>query len=95
MNRVRLALMQIDTVVGDLPGNVDRIRRRLDQVADCDLALFPEMAITGYPLEDLVHKPGFVADSRAALDKVAAFSDRCAWPSASLTLDPTERSTTP
>ena len=53
MNRVRLALMQIDTVVGDLPGNVDRIRRRLDQVADCDLALFPEMAITGYPLEDL------------------------------------------
>ena len=78
MNRVRLALMQIDTVVGDLPGNVDRIRRRLDQVADCDLALFPEMAITGYPLEDLVHKPGFVADSRAALDEVAARSDRCA-----------------
>ena len=78
MNRVRLALMQIDTVVGDLPGNVDRIRRRLDQVVDCDLALFPEMAVTGYPLEDLVHKPGFVADSRAALDEVAALSDRCA-----------------
>ncbi|MBI02596.1 MAG: NAD+ synthase [Acidimicrobiaceae bacterium] len=77
MNRIRLALMQINTVVGDLPGNVDRIRQRLDQVVDCDLALFPEMAVTGYPLEDLVHKPGFVADSRAALDEVAALSDRC------------------
>ena len=78
MNRIRLALVQIGTVVGDLAGNVERVRRRLDEVADCDLALFPEMTVTGYPLEDLVHKPGFVADSRAAVAEIAAASGRCA-----------------
>mgnify|MGYP001164949419 FL=1 len=78
MTRIRLALAQIDTVVGDLAGNVERISRRLDEIADCDLALFPEMAVTGYPLEDLVHKPGFVADSRAAVAEVAAMSGSCA-----------------
>jgi len=78
MTRIRLALVQIDTVVGDLAGNVERISRRLDEIADCDLALFPEMTVTGYPLEDLVHKPGFVADSRAAVAEVAAMSGNCA-----------------
>ena len=78
MTRIRLALVQIDTVVGDLAGNVERISRRLDEIADCDLALFPEMTVTGYPLEDLVHKPGFVADSRAAVAEVAAMSGSCA-----------------
>nr|MCS5671288.1 NAD+ synthase [Acidimicrobiales bacterium] len=78
MNRIRLALVQIGTVVGDLAGNVERVRRRLDEIDDCDLALFPEMTVTGYPLEDLVHKPGFVADSRAAVAEIAAASGRCA-----------------
>ena len=78
MTRIRLALVQIDTVVGDLAGNVERISRRLDEIVDCDLALFPEMTVTGYPLEDLVHKPGFVADSRAAVTEVAAMSGTCA-----------------
>ena len=78
MTRIRLALVQIDTVVGDLAGNVERISRRLDEIADCDLALFPEMTVTGYPLEDLVHKPGFVADSQAALAEVAEMSGSCA-----------------
>ena len=74
MNRIRLALVQVNTVVGDLSGNVERIRNRLDEIAGCDLALFPEMTVTGYPLEDLVHKPGFVADSQAALAEVAEMS---------------------
>ena len=78
MTRIRLALVQINTVVGDLAGNVERISRSLEEVADCDLALFPEMTVTGYPLEDLVHKPGFVADSRAAVTEVAAMSGTCA-----------------
>ncbi|MEO2172379.1 MAG: nitrilase-related carbon-nitrogen hydrolase, partial [Acidimicrobiales bacterium] len=78
MNRVRLALVQVNTVVGDLAGNVERISRHLDEIADCDLALFPEMTVTGYPLEDLVHKPGFVADSQAAVAEVAAMSGTCA-----------------
>ncbi|MDG2428798.1 MAG: NAD+ synthase [Acidimicrobiales bacterium] len=78
MSRVRLALVQTDMVVGDLDGNVDRVLASLEEVADCDLALYPEMAITGYPLEDLVHKPGFVARSCAALERVAAASGSCA-----------------
>ena len=42
------------------------------------MAVFPELAITGYPPEDLVLKPGFVAANRAALDKVASRTGRCA-----------------
>jgi NAD+ synthase (glutamine-hydrolysing) len=77
---VRLALCQLDTVVGDLDGNVQRILDALDlaEAAGADLAAFPELAITGYPPEDLVLKPGFVADNQAALAKVAARTTRCA-----------------
>ena len=73
-----MALVQVNPVVGDLDGNVERIRRVLDEVDGCDLAVFGEMALTGYPLEDLVLKPGFVSDSRAALEKVAGASGDCA-----------------
>ena len=80
MARIRLALCQLNTVVGDLDGNVAKILEAYDQAeaAGCDLAVFPELAITGYPPEDLVLKPGFVAANRAALDKVAARTGRCA-----------------
>ena len=78
--RIRIGLCQINTVVGDLDGNVERILAAYDEAeaAGCDLAVFPELAITGYPPEDLVLKPGFVAANRAALDKVAARTGRCA-----------------
>jgi len=69
-----VALGQINTRVGDLDGNVARIVEVL-RAADeqgCDLAVFPELAVCGYPPEDLLLKPGFVADNRAALDAVAA-----------------------
>ena len=80
MARIRIGLCQINTVVGDLDGNVERILAAYDEAeaAGCDLAVFPELAITGYPPEDLVLKPGFVAANRAALDKVAARTGRCA-----------------
>jgi NAD+ synthase (glutamine-hydrolysing) len=79
MARMRVALAQLNTVVGDLDGNVTRILEALDEAerAGADIAVFPELAITGYPPEDLVLKPGFVADNRAALDKVAARTGRC------------------
>ena len=80
MARIRIGLCQLNTVVGDLDGNVERILAAYDEAeaAGCDLAVFPELAITGYPPEDLVLKPGFVAANRAALDKVAARTGRCA-----------------
>ncbi len=74
MTHLRVALCQLDPVVGDLSGNADRILAALAEAerAGADVAVFPELAVTGYPPEDLVLKPGFVADNRAALDRVAA-----------------------
>jgi NAD+ synthase (glutamine-hydrolysing) len=65
---MRLALAQINTVVGDLDGNADRIRGRLEEAKQqgADLVLFPELAVTGYPPEDLLLRPSFI---RAAQDK--------------------------
>lgn len=69
-----MALCQIDTVVGDLAGNVERIMEAhgAAEVAGADVALFPELAVTGYPPEDLLLKPGFVEDAAAALAELAA-----------------------
>ncbi len=80
VTRIRLGLGQLNTVVGDLDGNVERILAAYDEAeaAGCDLVVLPELAITGYPPEDLVLKPGFVAANRTALDKVAARTGRCA-----------------
>lgn len=77
--RLRVAACQLNTRVGDLDGNVARILRALERAEEsgCDLAVFPELAITGYPPEDLLLKPGFVADNQVALDKVASRTGRC------------------
>jgi NAD+ synthase (glutamine-hydrolysing) len=80
MPRVRIAACQVNTMVGDLDGNVACILAALDEAeaAGADVALFPELAITGYPPEDLLLKPRFVADNLAALQKVAARTGRTA-----------------
>jgi NAD+ synthase (glutamine-hydrolysing) len=80
MEHLRLAAAQLNTVVGDLPGNVDRVLGALSQAeaAGADLCIVPELALTGYPPEDLLLKPGFVADNLTALEKVAAATGRCA-----------------
>ena len=77
---LRLAIAQLNTTVGDLDGNVARALEMVAQAeaADADVILLPEMTITGYPPEDLVLKPGFVADTRAALEKFAAGTSRIA-----------------
>jgi NAD+ synthase (glutamine-hydrolysing) len=71
---VRLALAQMNTVVGDLSGNRDRIVARIEQAreAGADLVLFPELAVTGYPPEDLLLRPGFLRAAAATLDAIAA-----------------------
>ncbi|MDQ1395682.1 MAG: hypothetical protein QOG64_941 [Acidimicrobiaceae bacterium] len=80
MARIRIAACQINPVVGDLNGNVDRVLAGLEQAedADADIAVFPELVLTGYPPEDLLLKPGFVSDNVEALQKVAARTGRCA-----------------
>ena len=69
----RIALAQIDVTVGDIAGNADRVvdaaRAALAQGAD--LLLVPELALTGYPPEDLLAQEHFVDDAREALDRVA------------------------
>jgi NAD+ synthase (glutamine-hydrolysing) len=79
MPRLRVALAQINTHVGDLEGNVDRVLTALreSEAQGCDLAVFPELALCGYPPEDLLLKPGFVADNRAALERVASATTSC------------------
>jgi NAD+ synthase (glutamine-hydrolysing) len=79
MHVLRVALGQLDVVVGDLEGNADRIIAALDQAerAGADVAVFGELAITGYPPEDLLLKPGFVRANRAALERIAARTGRC------------------
>jgi NAD+ synthase (glutamine-hydrolysing) len=71
---MRLALAQMNTVVGDLDGNSERILARLEEArsAGADLVLFPELAITGYPPEDLLLRPGFLRAATEALERVAA-----------------------
>jgi NAD+ synthase (glutamine-hydrolysing) len=78
MTRLRVGLCQLNLVVGDLTGNTERIIDALAQAeeAGADLAVFPELALTGYPPEDLLLKPGFVADNLEALGKVAAATER-------------------
>ena len=78
--RIRVGLCQLNTVVGDLDGNVERVITAYDEAeaAGCDLAVFPELAITGYPPEDLVLKPRFIEANRDALDKVASRTGRSA-----------------
>ncbi len=70
---MRLALAQMDAVVGDLDGNRERILAQLEAARDqgTDLVVFPELAVTGYPPEDLLLRPGFVAAARASLDEIA------------------------
>jgi NAD+ synthase (glutamine-hydrolysing) len=71
---LRIALAQINATVGDLSGNATKIIASLDQARDkgADLVLFPELAITGYPPEDLLLKPSFIAASREAIEEIAA-----------------------
>ena len=77
MGLVRVALCQVNAVVGDLDGNVERVLAALDEAeeAECDVAVFPELVLCGYPPEDLLLRPGFVEDNQRALERVAARTD--------------------
>ena len=73
---IRLALAQINATVGDLEGNRDKVLAYLVEARrqDADLVVFPEMAITGYPPEDLLLKPDFLKAANTMLQEIAAES---------------------
>ncbi|HEX6745631.1 MAG TPA: NAD+ synthase [Solirubrobacteraceae bacterium] len=71
---MRVALAQINATVGDIAGNEAKVREQLARAreAGAQLALFPELVVTGYPPEDLLLKEHFLADARAAVERIAA-----------------------
>src|ERR1700757_3326163 len=70
---LRVALAQVNTTVGDLAGNAEIIVEwtRRAAVRGVHVVVFPEMALTGYPVEDLALRASFVEASIAALQEVA------------------------
>jgi len=70
---LRVALAQLNSVVGDIDGNCEKILDDLDRAkgAGADLVVFPELAVTGYPPEDLLLRPGFVRAARASVEQIA------------------------
>lgn len=77
MRKVRLGLGQINVSVGDIEGNLKKIIRHITAAkrSGVDIICFPELAITGYPPEDLLLKPSFIEDNLKALDEVRKATD--------------------
>jgi NAD+ synthase (glutamine-hydrolysing) len=73
----RLALAQVNVLVGDAAGNADRIAEAVQQADDAgaELVIFPELALSGYPPEDLLFHRGFKRDIALALQRVAAIAE--------------------
>lgn len=80
MRRLRVATCQINTVVGDIDGNVARVMDVLEELETqaVDVAVFPELTVCGYPPEDLVLKPGFVEDCMEAVQRIASRTKKTA-----------------
>jgi len=72
MRRLRIGMAQINTTVGDFAGNTHKILEAINQarLLSVDLVTFPELAICGYPPEDLLLKPQFIEENLRSLDKV-------------------------
>ena len=89
VTQLKIALAQLNPVLGDIAGNVEKLKdaRARAAAGGADLVLYPELFITGYPPEDLVRKPAFAAASRAAVEALAhelepgpAVIVGCVWP---------------
>ena len=76
MNSIRVGIAQINSTVGDLNGNTRKVLQSIEQAKSLgvDLLTFPELAITGYPPEDLLLKPQFIKQNRECLDEIAEHS---------------------
>ena len=76
MPEIRVARSQINPTVGDIKGNKDLIQRELKraQQSGADIIAFPELAITGYPPEDLLYNPDFIDAAKEAIEQIAKAS---------------------
>jgi NAD+ synthase (glutamine-hydrolysing) len=76
LHTLRIGMAQINSTVGDLSSNTEKIIRFIDEarLLGVDLLTFPELAITGYPPEDLLLKPQFVKQNRESLEAIAGHS---------------------
>jgi NAD+ synthase (glutamine-hydrolysing) len=72
LNTIRVGIAQINSTVGDCSGNTKKIMQSIDQAKSLgvDLLTFPELAITGYPPEDLLLKPHFIRQNTESLNKI-------------------------
>ena len=72
-DKLAIAVAQLNSTVGDIAGNAEKVRRARKTAAaqGADLVVFPELFIAGYPPEDLVLKPAFQAACRAAVEELA------------------------
>jgi NAD+ synthase (glutamine-hydrolysing) len=77
MNNLRIAMAQINTMVGDINGNADLMIDYVNRArtVSADITIFPELALPGYPPEDLLLKPHFARENRRALDRIIAASN--------------------
>src|SRR2546427_11254968 len=71
---MRVAIAQLDCVVGDMPGNAARILAAVDEArrGGADLVVTPELSLCGYPPEDLLLRPAFLAACAGELERLAA-----------------------
>lgn len=78
MSTLRIVLAQINLTVGDIEGNAAKIEADLERArrSRADIVLFPELTLTGYPPEDLLLKPGFVAAARAGIERLLPHTER-------------------
>jgi NAD+ synthase (glutamine-hydrolysing) len=84
MRRLRIAMAQINTTVGDFDGNVKKILGAIDnaRALKADIVTLPELAICGYPPEDLLFKPQFIQANLHSLQKIVGFPPPrrlCIW----------------
>ncbi len=75
LDRLTIAVAQLNPTVGDIAGNAEKARRAAQAAAGADLVIFPELFIAGYPPEDLVLKPAFQEACRVAVQDLARETD--------------------
>jgi len=74
--KIRISLAQMNSTVGDYPGNVEKIKDFISKADEkgADLILFPELSLNGYPPEDLILKTQFLKDSLKSIEEIQDFS---------------------